>query len=473
MLSYRTIFLGYAVGATLCACSLAPPYTKPSTPPIAPVYAEAGSWIPAHPADTIDRDPWWEIYRDPQLDALERQAAAGNFDLQAELSRLEQARAQVRIARAGSFPQLDAGSTATRYSQSLHSPLYIPPTINSDYSLEGDFSYEIDVWGRIRNGTKSAEFGAQASAADLAALDLAVHAEVASDYFSLHGEDAQQALLDRTVADYRRALELTEALHQGGLVPRSDVDQANAQLQNAVTESDDLSLQRKETQHALAVLLGESASLFHLEAKPLPIDAAPPPVDPGLPSTLLERRPDIAAAERRVAAANAEVGVARAAYFPVFGLASGAGLESDQAANWLSAPSMLWSFGPSVALSLFDGGRRRARTLEARAAYEEDVARYRGTVVAAYRDVEDSLAALQELGLESASESAAVIATTRALEQSREQYRAGLISYLQVVVTENAALAAQLSAADIAMRRMNASIALVKALGGGWRGPRA
>jgi outer membrane protein, multidrug efflux system len=454
------------------ACSLAPTYTTPSTPPTAPVYAESGSWIPAHPADTIDRGPWWQIYRDPQLDTLERRATTGNLDLQAELSRLEQARAQVRLVRAGMLPQLDADSTATHYSQSLHSPLYIPPTINSDYALEGDFSYEIDVWGRIRNATKSAELGAQATAADLAALNLAVHAEVASDYFTLHGEDAQQALLDRTVADYQRALELTEALHQGGLAPRSDVDQANAQLQSAMTEADELRLRRKETQHALAVLLGESASLLHLEARPLPIDAAPPMIDPGLPSTLLERRPDIAAAERRVAAANAGVGVARAAYFPVFSLEGGAGLESDRAANWLSAPSMLWSFGPSAALSLFDGGRRRARVLEARAAYEEDVARYRGTVVAAYRDVEDSLAALQELGLESASESAAVVATRRALVQSREQYRAGLISYLQVVVTENAALAAQLSATDIAVRRLNASVALVEALGGGWREPR-
>jgi len=472
MPSYRTLLLGCTVGAALGACSLAPPYTRPSTPPTAPVYAEAGSWITAHPTDTIDRGPWWEIYRDQQLDALERRATAGNLDLQAELSRLEEARAQARIARAGIFPQLDAGSTATHYSQSLHSPLYVPPTIDSDYTLEGDFSYEVDVWGRIRNATKSAELGAQATEADLAALNLAVHAEVASDYFTLHGEDAQQALLDRTVADYQRALELTQALHRGGLAPHSDVDQANAQLQSAVTQSHELRLQRKETQHALAVLLGESASLFHLDAKPLPINTAPPPIDPGLPSTLLERRPDIAAAERRVAAANAQIGVARAAYFPVFSLVGGIGSESDRTANWLSAPSMLWSFGSSAALSLFDGGRRRARTLEARAAYEEDVARYRGTVVAAYRDVEDSLAALQELGLESASESAAVIATKRALEQSREQYRAGLISYLQVVVIENAALATQLAATDIAMRRMNASIALVEALGGGWREPR-
>lgn len=472
MASYRTLLLGCTVGAALGACSLAPPYTRPSTPPTAPVYAEAGSWIPARPTDTIDRGPWWEVYRDPQLNALERRATAGNPDLQAELSRLEEARARVRIVHAGIFPRLDAGATATHYSQSLHSPLYVPPTIDSDYTLEGDFSYEIDVWGRIRNATKSAELGAQATEADLAALNLAVHAEVASDYFTLHGEDAQQALLDRTVADYRRALELTQALHRGGLAPHSDVDQANAQLQSAVTESHDLRLRRKETQHALAVLLGESASLFYLDSQPLAIDTAPPPIDPGLPSTLLERRPDIAAAERRVAAANAQVGVARAAYFPVFSLVSGIGFESDRTANWLSAPSTLWSFGPSAALSLFDGGLRRARTQEARATYEEDVARYRGTVVAAYRDVEDSLAALQELGLESASESAAVIATTRALEQSREQYRAGLISYLQVVVTENAALAAQLSATDIAMRRMNASIALVEALGGGWREPR-
>jgi NodT family efflux transporter outer membrane factor (OMF) lipoprotein len=316
----------------------------------------------------------------------------------------------------------------------------------------------------------ASRFGEQASAADFAVLSLAVHAELASDYFILRGAAAEQEILDRTVSDYARALALTERLHEGGLAAKADVDEARAQLESARTRAAETHLLRVQTEHAIAVLLGESASTFHLDVQPLSLKISPPPIDPGLPSELLERRPDIAAAERRVAAANAEIGVARAAYFPVFNLLSAAGFESTQASTWITAPARVWSFGPQAMVTLFDAGRRRAQTVLTRAAYEEKVAEYRGTVLAAYQDVEDDLTALHDLELESRSEAAAVDATAGALRQSQYQYQTGLVTYLQVVVTENAALGARLDAVEIGIRRLNASVLLIKALGGGASG---
>jgi NodT family efflux transporter outer membrane factor (OMF) lipoprotein len=310
--------------------------------------------------------------------------------------------------------------------------------------------------------------GEQASAADLGVLSLATHAELASDYFVLRGADMEQAILDQTVSDYARALALTQSLHSGGLAALADVDQAKAQLETARTRAAGTHLLRAQTEHAIAVLLGESASSFHLEARPLPIDVSPPRIDPGLPSALLERRPDIAAAERRVAAANAEIGVARAAYFPVFDLLAAAGFEGTQASSWVTAPARMWSFGPTAALTLFDAGRRHAQVAEVRAGYDEQVAEYRSVVLTAYQEVEDSLSALHDLEIESVSEAAAVQATESALQQTRYQYETGLVTYLQVVVTENAALEARLAAADIQIHRMSASVLFVKALGGGW-----
>jgi NodT family efflux transporter outer membrane factor (OMF) lipoprotein len=337
--------------------------------------------------------------------------------------------------------------------------------------LEADVSYEFDVWGRVRNSVASARASEQASAADLATLDLSTHAELASDYFTLRSEDAQQELLDRTVVDYASALALTQSLYDGGAAALSDLDQAKAQLESARTQAADMGLRRAQTEHAIAVLLGESASGFRLDAQPLKVDVLPPAIDPGLPSTLLERRPDVAAAERRVASANAGIGVARAAYFPVFSLFGAAGFESTQVSNWISAPSRLWSVGPSAVLTVLDGGLHRAQSAAAHAAYDEQVADYRGVVLAAYQDVEDNLAALRQLQQESVSEAAAVTATTGVLEQAQFRYGAGIATYLEVVFAENAALAARLSAADIQVRRMIASVQLVKALGGGWQSP--
>jgi NodT family efflux transporter outer membrane factor (OMF) lipoprotein len=410
------------------------------------------------------------IYQDPALDTLEAQVADANQSLKAAFARLQEAHAQTGIARAAYFPTLTADARATRTLTSANSPFFFPGERNpvNDFIVGAQLSYEFDLFGRIRNTVSGARASEQASAGDVAALELSLQAELASDYFMLRGLDAQEELLDRTVADYARALKLTENLYQGGAAALLDVQQARAQLETARTQAEDTRLRRAQTEHAMAGLVGRQASDFHLNSRPLEARVTPPAIDPGLPSQLLERRPDVAADERRVAAANAAVGVARAAYFPVFNLAGVLGLESSAASNWIQAPSRFWSVGPQGLITLFDAGLHRAQTAAAHAAYDEQVANYRASVLTAFQDVEDNLAALRQLERESVSEAAAVAATQGALDQAVFRYHGGIVTYLEVVSTENAALAARLSAVDIQTRRLAASVLLVKALGGDW-----
>src|ERR1700733_6315560 len=459
-------FLGLLGG-----CSLAPTYTTPSSQPPADAYAEAGDWRQAEPVEDRARGAWWAMFQDPVLDALEAKVGNANQNIKAAFARLQEARAATRIARADLVPTLNVGSSAARERASQNSPTYVPgrnPTYNN-FDIEADLSYELDLWGRVRNSVNTAKANQQASAADLAALDLEQHAELAGDYYTLRGEDAELVLLQNTVEDYSRSLALTENLYRGGAAAVADVYQARAQLEGARTQAADAALQRAQTEHAIAVLIGENPSRFHLAANPLPQDTAPPPIEVGLPSTLLERRPDVAAAERRVGAANAQIGVARAAYFPVFSLAAAAGFDSTSPSTWLSAPSRFWAAGPQGLLTVFDAGRHRAQSAQAHAQYAEQVANYRNTVLIAYQEVEDNLAALRRLDQESQSEAAAVTATAKALEQARYRYKAGLVTYLEVSTTETIALQAQLIRANILARDMQASVLLVKALGGGWR----
>jgi len=461
--------LAIGLCAAIGACSFAPPYQRPSVPtPTA--YSGAEDWKLAQPAADLARGPWWRVYQDPELDELESRIDGANQSLKAGLARLQEARAQNRIVRSAYFPSISGTASAEHYRNSLYAPTHsaATPTVTNDLPLNVDLSYEADLWGRIRNSAAAARLTEQADTDDFVVLSLAIHAELATDYFVLRGTDTEQAILDQTVTDYARALVLTQNLHDGGLAALADVDQAKAQLETARTRCTETRLLRAQTAHAIAVLLGEPASNFHLAARSLPVDVVPPAVDPGIPSTLLERRPDIAAAERLVAAANAQIGVAKAAYFPVFDLLAAVGFESTQASTWLTAPARMWSLGPAAAVTLFDGGRRRAQLAGANAEYDEQVAEYRSVVLTAYQEVEDSLSALHELELENASETAASQSAASALKQARYQYQMGLVTYLQVIVTENAALSAQLAAADIQIRRMNASILLVKALGGGW-----
>lgn len=465
----RTI-AALALTAASSACSLAPRYQRPQTPTPPAAYQELDGWKIAQPSDTRPRGRWWTIYQDPSLDALETQAADANQSLKAAFARLQQAHAQTRIARAAYFPSLTADAGATRTRTSLNSPNFFPgePDPENDFTVGAVLSYEIDLFGRVRNTVSGARASEQASAGDAAALELSVEAELASDYFALRGLDAQQELLDRTVTDYAKALKLTENLYHGGAAAVADVRQAQAQLETARTQSEDTRLRRAQTEHAIAVLVGREASDFSLGPRPLGREVAPPAVDPGLPSQLLERRPDVSAAERRVASANAGIGVARAAYFPTFSLAAALGLESTATSNWMQAPSRFWAVGPQAALPLFNGGLYRAQTAAARAAYDEQVANYRASVLTAFQDVEDNLAALRQLERESVSEAAAVSATKGAFEQAVLRFQGGLVTYLEVVSTENAALAAQLAAVDIQTRRITASVLLVKALGGDW-----
>ena len=460
--------VGGLLAAALFGCSLSPHYERPSTPQPPPTYKEAGDWEVAAPADTSARGHWWSMFGDAELDALEAQVTSANQSLKAGLASLEQARAQSRIARSQWFPTLTAQASATRGEVSVYSSGYVPgkTRTGNSFVLSGDLSYEIDVFGRVRNTVANARANEQATAGDVAALDLSLHAELATDYFTLRGLDLEQRFLDQTVADFSRALQLTQNLYKGGAAAIADVQQAQAQLESARTQAEDIRLRRALTEHAIAVLVGKAPGDFALA--PAPWRATLPAVPLGVPSTLLERRPDVAAAERRVAAANANIGVARAAYFPVFDLLATAGSQASTTPNWLTAPSQFWSIGPQALLTIFNGGLHAAQSAAAHASYDQQVANYRNTVLTAYQDVEDNLAALRQLQRESVSEAAAVKATQGAADQANLRYKGGIVTYLEVAATQSAALSARLTAADIDIRQASATVQLVKALGGDW-----
>jgi NodT family efflux transporter outer membrane factor (OMF) lipoprotein len=338
--------------------------------------------------------------------------------------------------------------------------------IGNDYVAGLDLSWEVDLFGRLRSDARAARARADASAADLAAVDLALRAELATDYFSLRGADATARLLEDSAQAYARALELTKNRYRGGIAAETDVDQAQTQLENARAELASVQLDRAQLEHAIGVLLGVPPSSFSLE--PVPFAGEPPPFDLELPSTLLQRRPDVASAERAVAAANAEIGTARAAWFPVFALGGVGGYEATSSPAWFEAPSRFWSAGPAAAVSVLDAGARLGGTRQARAAYEEAVANYRQVALTAYQEVEDSLAALHYLANEVQANEAAAVSAQRSSYHADKRYAAGVADYLEVTSTHTAALAAQRAALDARVRRMNAAVGLVRALGGGW-----
>ncbi len=458
-----------ALAGLLAGCTLAPRYQRPQAPTPA-AFKEAGDWKLATPSDGSPRGAWWTRFQEPELDALEAQIAGANQDLKAAFARLEEARAATRIARSALLPQVTAASTATRARTSLNSPNYSAsrPDINNDFVAGLDLSYELDLFGRVRSATASARATEQATAGDVAALELRLQAELATDYFGLRSLDAQVELLDRTAEDYSKALRLTENLYRAGAAALSDLQQSTAQLASARTQLEDARLRRAQAEHAIAVLVAQPPASFHLDPRPLTPAVLVPAIGVAMPSELLERRPDVAAAERRVASANASIGIARAAWFPVFSLSGALGRESADSGTWFEAPSRFWAAGAQGVLTLFDAGRRRALSAGAQAAYDEQVANYRGTVLTAYQEVEDNLAALRQLELESQSARVAATATQSALEQANYRYKAGIVTYLEVVSTENAALAARLSEVDIEARRLAAAVLLIRALGGDW-----
>ena len=455
-----------AIALLLAACTLAPTYHQPPPPAQIESFKEAGDWAPAQPADTQSRGPWWSAFGEPRLDELERTLHDSNPDLRAALARFEQARALALSARSNVFPSVGASASGKRERLSGNAPVAGAGATFNDFITSLNLSWEIDVFGRLRSEAAAAGARAQASNADLSAITLALEAELANDYFSLRGADAQLRLLADTVRTYDRAYELTRDRYEGAIAAAADVAQADTQRQNARAQLAAVRLQRAQLEHAIAVLLGRVPAGFALEAGELA--GAPPAIDPGLPSTLLQRRPDVASAERAVAAANAEIGVARAAWFPVFTLTGAAGFESSLASSWVTAPSRFWSVGPSGQVPLLDLGARTALNRRARAAYDEAVAQYRKATLTAYQEVEDNLAALHHIADELAADEAAAASAQRAAYHADRRYSAGVADYIEVTTTQTAALQAERAALDARVARINAAIGLVRATGGGW-----
>ena len=448
------------------ACAVGPDYVRPKAEAPAS-YKEAAVWKVAQPQEAVVRGAWWKIFQDPQLDALEEQVNISNQNVAAAEAQYRQARALVQAARAGYFPTAAIGAAATRSLRSSNAGNALGTTNQvSDLLLMGTASWEPDIWGKVRRSVEASQAGAQASAADLEAIRLSTQATLAQNYFQLCTLDAQKKLLDATVAAYQKTVELTNRRYVSGVSSRADVLLAETQLKTTQAQAIDLGVLRAQLEHAIALLVGKPPSGLSIPATPLA--ATPVAVPFGIPSELLERRPDIAAAERRLAAANAQIGVAEAAYFPNIVLNATGGFESSHLSDWLSWPSRLWSVGLSLTETVFDAGLRSALTDQARAAYDATVASYRQTVLGGFQEVEDNLAALRILEEESRIQGEAVSAARRSVELSMNQYRAGTVSYLEVVIVQAILLANERIAIDILGRRMAASVLLIKAIGGGW-----
>jgi NodT family efflux transporter outer membrane factor (OMF) lipoprotein len=451
----------------LSGCSVGPKYSKPTTE-IPPAYKENANWKPAQPSDQAQKGNWWEIFQDPQLNALEDKINVSNQTLRAAVDRFREARDVLRQTRSALFPFVTAGVSPSQNRESQHKALFggSSPVNYSDLTVTGDVSYEVDAWGAVRHSVEASRTLAQASAADMETIRLSLHAELALDYMTLRGLDAQKQLFDSNVTAFEKALQLTESRFQGGVASREDVDLAATQLEQTRAEDIDITSARDQFEHAVAVLIGQPASSFNLDPAPLP--AIPPVPPPGLPSDLLERRPDIAEAERRVASANEQIGIARAAFFPTITLGLVGGFESGQFPNWLTGPSALWSIGATAAETVFDAGRRRAVSDQAIATYDELIADYQQTVLISFQQVEDSLSDLRVLDEEAKTQDAAVAAANRALDQATNRYKGGIDTYLTVITAQSAALINERTAVSLLTRRLTSTVLLVKALGGGW-----
>ncbi len=450
----------------IAGCAVGPRYSRP-TAPVPPTFKEEPpNWKQAQPADQVIRGNWWEIFGDPQLNSLEAQINISNQTLKAAEAQFAQARAFLRLNRADLYPTVTAGASASRNRLSENRPLAGSVTNYTDLVLPADVSYEPDVWGRVRRAVEAARASAQASAADLQSVSLSLHAELAADYFQLRTLDAEEQLLTSTVSAYEKALQLTQNRYQGGVASAVDVAQAETQLETTRAQAVDITVQRAQFEHAIAALIGMPPANFGIP--PNPWKTPPPQVPVGLPSYLLERRPDIAAAERQVAAANAQVGVARAVYFPLLTFSATGGFEGTTISNWLTGPSGFAAAGLSALATVFDVGRRRAINEQARGAYDQSVANYRETVLTAFQEVEDNVAALRILEDEARTQDVAVGAAERSLGLSNNRYRGGVVTYLEVITAQSAALSNERAAVDILRRRMTATVLLIKALGGGW-----
>src|ERR1700693_372783 len=448
----------------LAGCMVGPKTQKPPVP-VTPAYKEpppdsfkeSDEWKASHPNAGALRGDWWEIFGDSQLNALEEQLTVSNQDLKMAEARFRQARTMVRYNRAAEFPTISVGPSIQSLRLSPNQP-YFPANVGSgsrgEFTLPFDFSYEVDLWGRIRRTVTSAGEEAQATAADLATAALSLHAELAVDYFELRSADAQQRLLNQTVEQYADMVKLTMNLLDGGAAPESDVVQARTQLDTARVQDTGIGVMRAQYEHAIAILIGKPPAEFALA--PAPLNLEPPVIPVGVPSQLLERRPDIAASERRVGEANEGIGIARAAYFPSLVLSATGGLEGNSIVNWFTWPSRFWAVGPSMLQTIFDGGRRRATSEGALANYDATVANYRQTTLVAFQEVEDNLAALRILEHEAGQQREAVAEAQRGVEIFTNRYQLGADPYLQVVSAQTIALENERNQVDILRRRLEA-----------------
>jgi NodT family efflux transporter outer membrane factor (OMF) lipoprotein len=463
----QTSVLLLAAIAFVNGCAVGPKYKVPAvTAP--PAYKESANWKPAQPNEQQLGGNWWEIFQDPQLSMLEQQINVSNQNLKAAVAQYQESRAALRYVRADYFPTVTTSPSAAREKYSNNRPpssAFDGITFN-DFVLPVNFSYQANVWGRVSRNVEAYREQAQATAADLAVVNLSMHATLAVDYFAARTLDAEEKLLQDTVAQYQRAYQLNEDLYQGGLASEVEVEQARTILQTTRAQLVDVGVARAQYEHAVAVLVGKAPEEFTLP--PLPLTTPPPPIPVGIPSELLERRPDIAAAERRVAAANAQIGLADTAYYPLVNILGTGGFESGGITTVLQGPGAMWSVGAGVVQTLFDGGRRRAAADEAKASYDSAVASYRQTVLTGFQQVEDNLAALRILEQEAGVQISAVDAAQRSLSLSNSRYEGGVTSYLEVITAQNTDLSDELTAVNILGRRMASAVLLIEAIGGGW-----
>jgi NodT family efflux transporter outer membrane factor (OMF) lipoprotein len=452
----------------ISACSVGPDYVRPALETPA-AYKETEAAKNSQSVDDVVSRSWWEIFADPELNSLEQQVEISNQNVAQAEAQFRQARALVQAARAAYFPTVTVGVGITRTATSATSGASTSRNNQTftQHSLPVDVSWELDVWGRIRRTVESSEATAQASAADLEAATLSARAELAQDYFQLRSLDGQKQLLDNTAVAFEKSLELTNNRYRSGIASRGDVLQAETQLKTTQAQAIDVGVQRAQLEHAIALLIGKAPADLTIAETPLATQA--PTIPTGVPAELLKRRPDVASAERTVASANAQIGVAEAAYYPTVSIDTLGGFESSSASKWLSAMGRFWSAGLSASETVFDGGSRRAQVDQARAVYDADVAAYHQSVLAGFQEVEDNLAAQRILASEAQAQDEAVQAAQQSLAVITNQYQAGIVSYLNVVVAQTTALTNERTAVDILGRRLNASVLLIKALGGGWK----
>jgi len=471
LLALAALFAAFATGCT----TVGPDYQRPNTesPPAFKSTNDLGAWRDARPLDHAAKGAWWEVFGDTTLNELERRATTANQQLKAAVARVEQARATARVSKGALLPTLESNSyfRRERYSPNQQ-PNFGALTANT-IRVPLDLSYEVDLWGRLKRGFEGASADAQASLAALHNVQLIVQADVAQNYFTLRALDAELATVVSTIGLRKEQLQLVRSRFEGGVASELDVARAQTELASAEAEQSALAKQRAELEHALAVLLGEPASAFKLPALAsahIAWQPLPPAIPPGLPADLLERRPDVAEAERQLASANARIGVAKSASFPVLRLTGSGGFVSGELENLFSLDSRVWSFGPSLSLPIFAGGRNRANLQRSQAAYEEAVARYRQQVLVAFGEVESSLAGLHHLARQAEAQARAVASARRAAELANERYKGGIVSYLEVVDANRATLQVERAAAQLTGQRLLASVLLIKSLGGGWDG---